>query len=185
MKKFFKMGCLGFIGLIAIIVVISIVASGGDDSSDKTSGTDSSSKKQEQKKEYTVGQDVPVKNLSYNIVSVEEKTELSSVLGNKTTDGKYVVVDLKVTNHEKKARTMDSSMLRIKTDDGTEYNPDAELDTYVNEDGLGFFLEQINPNMSKEGKVVFEIPADVKEYKLQVASGFGFSGGNYETIKLK
>lgn len=182
MKKFFKMGCLGFIILIALIVIIAIaVANGGSDSSDKSS----SDTKQEQKKEYTVGQDVKVKNLGYNVVSSEEKTELSSVLGNKTTDGKYVVVDLKVTNHEKKARTMDSSMLRIKTDDGTEYNPDATLDSYVNDDGLGFFLEQINPNMSKEGKVVFEIPADVKEYKLQVASGFGFSGGNYETIKLK
>ncbi|MCQ9281968.1 DUF4352 domain-containing protein [Priestia aryabhattai] len=185
MKKFFKMGCLGFIALIAIIVIISIVASGGDDSSDKTSGSNSSNKKQESKKEYTVGQDVQIGNLAYNVVSTEEKTELSSVLGNKKTDGKYIVVDLKVTNHEKKARMMDSSMLRIVTEDGTEYNPDAELDSYVNEDGLGFFLQEINPNMSKEGKAVFEIPADVKEYQLQVSSGLGWSGGDYQTIKLK
>ena len=32
MKKFFKIGCLGFIILIALIVVIAVVASGGDDS---------------------------------------------------------------------------------------------------------------------------------------------------------
>ncbi|MDF2010214.1 DUF4352 domain-containing protein [Priestia megaterium] len=182
MKKFFKMGCLGFIILIALIVIIAVATSGGSDSSDKASGSDS---KQEQKKEYTVGQDVPVKNLSYNVVSAEEKTQISSVLGNKTTEGKYVVVDLKVTNHEKKARTMDSSMLRIKTSDGTEYNPDATLDTYVNDDGVGFFLKQINPNMTAHSKVVFEIPADTDSYELQVSSGMGFTGGNYEKIKLK
>ena len=55
----------------------------------------------------------------------------------------------------------DSNMFKIKTADGTEYSADPELDMYVNEGGIGFFLEDINPNLSKTGKVVFELPTEL------------------------
>lgn len=43
MKKFFKFGCLGFIGLIVLIIVVAVASSGGDDQA-------STEPKQEEKK---------------------------------------------------------------------------------------------------------------------------------------
>ncbi|WP_416730262.1 DUF4352 domain-containing protein [Fictibacillus sp. JL2B1089] len=146
-----------------------------------------SEKKSEEKKpkQFTVGQEVKVGNLSYIVKGVTETNKISSVLGDKTTEGKFAIVELTVKNNDKKARMADTTMFKIKTADDTEYDPDVELDMYANEAGETFFLQDINPNLSKTGKVVFELPAEAKEYNLEVSSGAGWSGGEYEQIKLK
>lgn len=59
MKKFFKFGCLGIIGLVVLVVIIGIAASGGDDaaktSSDKSNTTNEPAAKEEPKKESPEG----------------------------------------------------------------------------------------------------------------------------------
>lgn len=142
-------------------------------------------KKKEQKKQFTVGQEVRVGKLSYVVKDVEETKKISNVLGDKTTEGKFAILELTIKNHDKKARMADTSMFKVKTSDGTEYSADTELDMYVNDNGIGFFLEDINPNLSKTGKVVFELPGNAKKYNLEVSSGAGWSGGKYEQIKIK
>jgi hypothetical protein len=142
-------------------------------------------KKEEKKQEFTVGQEVKVGNLTYKVEGVQETNKITNILGDKTTSGKFAVVTLTIKNGDKKARMADSNMFKIKTADGTEYEADAELDIYVNEAGESFFLQDINPNISKTGKVVFELPTEATEYNLEVSSGFGWSSGEYEQIKLK
>lgn len=178
-KPFYKKW---WVWVIAIIVVIGVVAVSGEEQS--SSGDSSKSEKTDETKEYAVGDEVKVGDLTYKVNDVEETNTITSVMGDKTTDGKYVIVDLSITNNDKASITADSSMFKIKTSDGTEYSADSELDTYVNED-IGFFLEEINPNISKTGKVVFELPADAEKYNIEVSSGFGWSSGEYQNIKLK
>jgi hypothetical protein len=48
-----------------------------------------------------------------------------------------------------------------------------------------FILEDINPNLSKTGKVVFELPVEETEYNLKVSIGFGWFSGEYEQFRLK
>lgn len=142
------------------------------------------SKPKEEEKTYGIGDEVTVKNLTYKVNGIEETNTISSILGDKTTEGKYIIVDLTVGNKDKKARYVDGQMLRVLVDDGTEYSSDSELDMYVNED-IGFFLASINPNLTQTGKVVFELPKSAEKFELQVSSGFGWSGGEYVNIKLK
>ncbi|XCA84440.1 DUF4352 domain-containing protein [Exiguobacterium mexicanum] len=192
-KPFYKKW---WVWLIAIIIIGS--AAGGEEETATTESqevtasseeTKEEPKKEEPKKEeqkqFTIGEEVKVGKLSYTVNSVEETNQISSVLGDKTTEGKYAIIELSIKNYDKEARMADSNMFKIKTADGTEYSTDAELDMYVNEGGIGFFLEDINPNISKTGKVVFELPTEAAEYNLEVSSGFGWSGGEYEQIKLK
>jgi hypothetical protein len=176
------------------IIVIAVAAGGGeeDTATKEETATETASsksteepKKEEKKQEFTIGQEVKVGKLSYIVKGVEETNKLSSVLGEKTTEGKFAIVEVTVKNGDKKARIIDGEMFRILTADGTEYEPNAELDMYVNEGDIGFFLQEVNPNLSKTGKIVFELPADVTQYDLQVSSGLGWAGGEYETIKLK
>lgn len=54
MKKFFKLGCLGFIGLIVLIIVIAVVGGGEDtptNSSEKAANTTKEGNKEEPKEE--------------------------------------------------------------------------------------------------------------------------------------
>ncbi|MGE7183548.1 DUF4352 domain-containing protein [Peribacillus sp. NPDC006672] len=177
--------------VLAIIVVISIANGGEDEETPSTKSTDNkatettSTPKEEAPKQHNVGDTVKVGKIEYVVKGVSETQKISNVLGDKTTEGKFVVVDMSIKNTDKKARMADTTMFKVKTSDGTEYDPDAELDMYVNEGGIGFFLESINPNISKSGKVVFELPAEAKEYNIEVSSGAGWSGGEYEQIKLK
>lgn len=184
--------------VIAIIVIIAAASSGGTEtptssetatpaeSKDTSKETTKESKKEpEVAKQFAIGEEVKVGDLSYTVKTVEETDVIENILGNKTTEGKFVIIELTIKNHAKKARIADTNMFKIKTSDDSEYSADPMLDMYVNEDGLGFFLEDINPNLSKAGKVVFELPIEATEYNLEVSSGFGWSGGDYEKIKLK
>lgn len=47
------------------------------------------------------------------------------------------------------------------------------------------FLEEVNPGLSREGQIVFEIPASVENYSLEVSSGLGWSGGEVKSVTLK
>lgn len=196
-KPFYKKW---WVWVIAIIIVGVANSGGGEDTEtagsepEKTAETTSEVQatdtkeekpKEDVKQQFTVGQDVTVGKFVYKVNSIEEVTTLSSILGDKTTTGKFAVIDLSVTNIDKKARMADTNMFKIKTADGTEYEADLELDMYVNEGDTGFFLQDINPNLSKTGKVVFELPTTATEYNLEVSSGFGWSGGDYEQIKVK
>jgi hypothetical protein len=194
-KPFYKKW---WVWVLAIIIIGGALGGGGEEPTEtastepkeevKAETTDTEKKeepKKEPKKAFAVGDEVTVGKITYTVNGVEETETISSVLGDKTTEGKFAIVDLAIKNGDKEARFIDGEMFRIKTADGTEYSSDVELDMYVNDGGVGFFLEEINPNLSKSGKIVFELPKEATEYSLQVSSGFGWSGGKYENIKLK
>lgn len=188
-KPFFKRI---WVWVVAIIIVIAIFNGTGEDteqadagSSDAKTETASKDKDKEKKEEHAVGDKVTVKELAFQVNGVEEETELKAeYLDSLTTSGKYIVVDLEVFNNDKESRIIDSEMFRILDKDGTEYSPTSEADMYINDGDLGFFLQEINPNLSKTGKVAFEVPEDTENYTLQVSSGFGWSGGEYEEINI-
>ncbi|WP_214851683.1 DUF4352 domain-containing protein [Exiguobacterium sp. s193] len=130
-----------------------------------------------------VGDQVKVGKLTYTVNDVKQVATLSNVLGEKKTSGQFLVVDVTILNRDKEERFVDSEMFKVKVGD-TEYSADAELDSYANDGGLGFFLETINPNIEKQGKIVFELPKNANGYVLEVSSGFGWSGGESKQIKL-
>ncbi|MBM7702920.1 DUF4352 domain-containing protein [Metabacillus iocasae] len=183
---------------VLAVIIIGSIASGGEEeiattepkseeaSADvKAETAAAESAKKEEKKAFGIGEEVKVGNLTYVVNAVEETNKISNILGDKTTEGKFVVVELTVKNTDKKARLADTNMFKVLTADETEYSADGTLDMYVNEAGEGFFLQDLNPNIGKTGKVVFELPTEATQYDLQVSSGFGWSGGEYESIVLK
>ncbi|WP_313635816.1 DUF4352 domain-containing protein, partial [Exiguobacterium sp.] len=128
------------------------------------------------KKTYGVNDQVKVGKLTYVVNDVKMVDTLSNVLGEKKTSGQFLVIGLTILNGDKEERFVDSNMFKVNVGD-TEYSADTELDLYANEDGMGFFLETINPNIEKTGNIVFELPKQVKNPMLEVSSGFGWAGG--------
>ncbi|HBF59787.1 DUF4352 domain-containing protein [Exiguobacterium sp.] len=135
------------------------------------------------KKTYGINDQVKVGKLTYVVNDVKMVDSLSNVLGEKKTSGQFLVIGLTILNGDKEERFVDSNMFKVNVGD-TEYSADAELDLYANEDGMGFFLETINPNIEKTGNIVFELPKQVKNPMLEVSSGFGWAGGQSKEIQL-
>jgi hypothetical protein len=135
------------------------------------------------KKTYGIKDQVKVGKLTYVANDVKMVDTLSNVLGEKKTSGQSLVIGLTILNGDKEERFVDSNMYKVNVGD-TEYSADTELDLYANEDGMGFFLETINPNIEKTGNIVFELPKQVKNPKLEVSSGFGWAGGQSKEIQL-
>lgn len=135
------------------------------------------------KKTYGVNDQVKVGKLTYVVNDVKMVDTLSNVLGEKKTSGQFLVIGLTILNGDKEERFVDSNMFKVNVGD-TEYSADTELDLYANEDGMGFFLETINPNIEKTGNIVFELPKQVKNPRLEVSSGFGWAGGQSKEIQL-
>lgn len=194
MKKFFKLGCFGFIGLIVLIIIISAVSSGGDSdtSSNEPKEEVKEKKKDAPKKEinYGIGDVVKVGDLEYTIKEKKEADQVGpSVLPEKAS-GKFVILEVSLKNKGNEAVTADASFFKLKRGEKVyEADSAASISANQGEDGQienSFFLQEINPDSEAAGKVVFDVApevADASDLKVQVQTGV--FGTETETITLK
>ena len=189
---------LGIVALLLLVTcggctVLGSLASKGGSSTAGTSGSSASSTsapkpaqapaaaapaKPQLKK---IGEPLKVGSLVFTVDDVASTTKLSSPIGNK--DGNFLVVTLTVKNESKEAVLIDSSFLKLIAPDGAKYETDSDTLMYVATD-KNFFLQKINPNLSKQGTVIFSVPAGLTGMKLQVQTGaFGTETGEISLAK--
>lgn len=147
-------------------------------------------KKEEEVKEtaHAIGEPVKVGDFEYVITAANEDIIIQSnnqFIDSKETTGKFAIIDYSVKNLDKKARMVDSNLFIVKDEQGNEYEPMVDGDIMMLLGDSNLFLEEVNPGLSREGKIVFELPSEITNYSLEVSSGLGWSGGEYKTIKLK
>ena len=191
-----------WVWVLAIIIIIAL-ASGGEDS--ETPSTDQSSNSNteqnatteevaqeepatEEAKTAKIGEPTTVGNVTFTVNGVEETTEINSgneFIENATTSGKYIIVDVTVQNGKKESITINSSFFKIIAD-GTEYDPttDGTVMMAMGDAMNDFFLKQINPNLEKSGKVVFEVGADVNVANTVLQAQTGAFGTETTKISL-
>ncbi|MHB0881665.1 DUF4352 domain-containing protein [Paenibacillus sp. SEL1] len=134
-------------------------------------------------KETKVGEAVKVGSLTVTATKVSAKTKIGdNEYLQKTTEEKFIVINLAIKNGDKEARTLDSSMFKLIGTDGTEYEPMSDADMYVNKPENMLFFAKINPGLTKKANIAFEVPKDSKGFKLEAASGIGFEAGETALI---
>lgn len=171
--------------VVAVFIIVA-VAGGGDntDNNSSTAVAPVNEQKQEQPVTFKVNQEAKVGNLSYVASDIKTATVIgSNPYLQKKTEEQFLLVKIKVTNNDKEARTIDTNLFKLFDTQGKEYSAMGEADLYVNNDSH-FFLEQVNPGMSRSGFIVFEIPKGMQGLTLQCSSGLGFSGGENVRIDL-
>jgi hypothetical protein len=183
MKKFFKMGCFGFIGLIVLGIIISSF-SGGDEETTSTSEADTKTEvkddtKKEAKKETKeevkvagIGEVVKVGDVEFTVNGVETATNVGGEFG-QDAQGKFLLVDVTVKNVGNEAITTDASFFKLKAGEKT-FEADSTAGIYAN-DNTEFFLQQINPDLENNGTVVFDVSEEVisnPDLLLNVQTGF-------------
>lgn len=187
-------GCLGLLLLLLIIGACAAAMGGGnenkEDKKEETTKTATKEDKKETKKAFKIGDTVKVGKMQYKVNGVTTATSVGpSALPTKAKDT-FVVIDLEVKNNGDEAITVDSSLFKLKTNGKTlEADSAGSMSANQSEDGSienSFFLEQLNPDSTTKGKVVYDVSkamADSTEKQLEVATGF--FGTETELINLK
>lgn len=198
MKNFLKITAI----ILGVLIVIGIIgpmdeddtSTSGENTETVTKAADSTSSstketKKEEVKTYQIGDMVNTGNLAYKVTDVTATSDLKSdnqFIDSVTTSGQFIIIDIEAFNNDSKTRMIDSSMFKMYDDQNREFEPSSDTDVFMIVDGaMDFFLQDINPGLSKTGQLVFELPADSSSYTLQVSSGYGWAGGEYESIRLK
>jgi hypothetical protein len=78
-----------------------------------------------------------------------------------------------VKNQKKEETIIMSDEIKLLTKDGAEYSTDSANEIWVNQSGQSFFLNTLNPGVSKTANILFAVPKDVKlaDLKVKVTDG--------------
>ena len=187
---------------LILIVIIGTALSGGEDNktiadAGNEQSQESAAPVDEQPQEpetpvevaaVKIGVPATIADVSFTVNSVEETQEISSgneFIENATTEGKFVIVDVTVKNEKKEALTINSSYFKLFTSEGVEYEPNTDGKVMMAMmDEEDFFLQQVNPGLSKTGKVVFEVGADLDLNTTVLKGQTGFWGTEAVEISL-
>ncbi|MFH1142002.1 MAG: DUF4352 domain-containing protein [Chloroflexota bacterium] len=148
MKRVLMWTGIGCGGLILLLVLVGIFA-GSSTQIDKATPTPVPG----------IGSAVIAANWEVSVSkSPSRVSSLSNRFSSTSTDGQFVLVPIHIRNVGKDSSTFSDSQLKIKDSQGREYDA-APYSVQSLVDG-GLFLEQINPGLSHETTVVFELPKD-------------------------
>jgi hypothetical protein len=175
-------GCLGLIGVLVFFVVLIEAlpggGGGGGGSGGAGAGGNEPAQNQDQgqqqgqqeqqpgpQSEYTVGQTATVGNVEWTVTDAFVTELLRSGFGTQKR-GRFVVVDFTFTNNRPEEVTLDPELHMILRDaQGREFGTDFDAWEFVPTD-LNIFLEPVNPGLSQDGRVIYEVPPDAKGFTL-------------------
>ncbi|MEU4823509.1 DUF4352 domain-containing protein [Actinomadura sp. NPDC023710] len=106
-----------------------------------------------------IGQSVKDGKFTFVVTKVSTRTSSIGPEGvGKKPQGKFVLVNMKVTNHGKEAQTFDGDSQKLLAGD-KEYSADTEAAIYL--ESARSLLEEINPGNTVNGTVIFDVPTEV------------------------
>jgi len=184
-KKIKLTGWLKFFVFVGLIVVgMSIVNPLGDiEQSNFDSATSepqnfndlpvAKSNSQNQQINYKFGERIVHGDWAYTFNNMETKSEigenvLGSFIGEKA-DGIFLVFDVTIENIGKKTDYYLSDLIQIIDNQDRVFDHDSTAEIYL-KDGESFGFDQIQPGLPKRGKIVFDVPKDIKG-NLRISKG--------------
>lgn len=173
MKKGILIGCLIPFVLLFLLGGCAVILFTGDSTSEGgkiVEGEKQSSTGKEEVVVAKVGETLELDGVQFLVKGFEYTNVFGTneFLQEKASEGAVLLVlDVSVTNNSSEEINTDSSFFKVIDDTGAEF----ESMTVLGEDTLLF--ESINPRLSRSGKVVFEVPIDLKgRLDVQVQTGF-------------
>ncbi|MDV3428362.1 MAG: DUF4352 domain-containing protein [Bacillota bacterium] len=142
---------------------------------DDNSNTNDSKQKKSDAKVYKFGNEGTSDGWTIKILDVKEATTIPSGDGsdNKTTQQKFIIIKLQMTNvSQAAAQYDDSEFILANNKDQKQYQIDSDASLTANQvetiykKNSNFFLsiDNVNPNMPKQTYMIFEVP---KNFNLQ------------------
>ena len=186
--------------LIIVIVIAGAVGGGNKDKTKETdtgktakvetkeSKTEESAPKKSEKQVFGIGQDVTVGKVVYRVDGKEVADTVGNEYVNSTAKGKFLVLNVTVTNNGDKAITVTDDFFKLYKGK-TEFKADTTATMYANQatngDSAAFFLQELNPESTLSGKVIFDVSEDtINDPSTQLQVQTGIWGTQTEKINL-
>jgi hypothetical protein len=190
----FLVGCLVILGLLFLAGIVGAITGGGGggsarkdepaavapaaDKKEKAEEKPEKKESQDQKKEqhaaeekpkpepkYSIGQTAKVANVQWEVTDASLTNQLKSSFGTHKR-GRFVVVDFTFTNNRDEEVTHDPELhMILKDSQGREFGSDPDAWEFV-PTNLMIFLEPVNPGVSKNGRVIYQVPTYAKGFTL-------------------
>ena len=191
--------------LIIVILIAGAVGGGNKDKTKKAdtektakvetkeskteeSKTEESAPKKSEKQVFGIGQDVTVGKVVYRVDGKEVADTVGNEYVNSTAKGKFLVLNVTVTNNGDKAITVTDDFFKLYKGK-TEFKADTTATMYANQaangDSAAFFLQELNPESTLSGKVIFDVSEDtINDPSTQLQVQTGIWGTQTEKINL-
>jgi hypothetical protein len=174
---FFKKLLLGVGGFIILLILVGIFA-----------GKHESTSTKKEEPVYTVDVEGVGKvkgiirsNVGLAIGDIKKtKTLGDNRFAQANAQGEFIVIRLIVSNNQNDAITMDANSFKIIDDKNREFSHSTQGDMALaassNKKEI-IFLKKINPGITTDGYLVFDVPSDISGAKLQVRGGLSGEKG--------
>ena len=175
-----------------IILGISILANlfGGNNSSTINNNLQTTTPEQvtakQEVKTYSLGDEIQAGDFKWKITKVSTTKEIGQdVMGTffgEKADGLFVVLDVEVENTANSAQYLTDSYIKLVDSQSREFSPNTVAAIYLKPEGSALMFEQVNPGITKKGKIVYDVPENVKNFNVKITSSL-FSSNVYN-IKI-
>ena len=155
----------GFFVFILVIIVISATSSGSNKGGSSNGATSAQTSQTQTAK---VGSTVNDGDLAFTVQSVDTAQTVGNSFSQKTAQGQYVILTVKIQNNGKDTKTINASDFTVVDSQGRkyDYSTDGQTAMEMTDGSTSFFLQQIQPSLSVTGKIVFDVPASATGLKL-------------------
>lgn len=118
-------------------------------------------------KNAAVGDTVEVGNVEWTVTDAFLTNQLKSSFGTQKR-GRFVVIDFTFTNNRDEQVTLDPELhMVLKDSKGREFGTDPDAYEFMPTD-LDIFLEPVNPGVSTNGRVIYQVPPDATGFTLKL-----------------
>ena len=114
------------------------------------------------------------------VLSTERTQELQDSLWESTTSNEYVVIDISYTNKSSESLDLWANDIVLVDSEGKEYEANTDVSLAVE---TPIFIEEINPGLTIEGTLVYEVPPGTEFTELHFEESYGT--GEAVTIDFK
>lgn len=116
----------------------------------------------------------------YTVTSVSTTDRIGGEYG-VAADGVFVVVELEITNRASESFTISSNLFTLVDGQDREFDVDTDGASYAEE---SIIFEQLNPDVTTSGVIVFDVPADQESRSLRITPASILSTAQPHTVEL-
>ena len=192
--KWLVIGCLGCAGIVVLgflaLLLLAVLDGGGDDetptstTSVETGVSDGGGEATDADAENAPDDESGEENapadpadvtaetdaVKVTVLSMERTQELSDSLWEYTTSNEYVVIDISYTNKSSESLDLWANDIVLVDPEGKEYEANTDVSLAVE---APIIIEEINPGLTIEGTLVYEVPAGTEFAELRFEGSYG------------
>lgn len=132
---------------------------------------------QETRKDFSMGERVPVGQITYSVIESSWRTQLGESFKIRTPENRFLLIKISVTNGT--GKDVSIPLLTLEGNNGRTFREIADGESVDNWFGL---LRTISPGQTQQGNVLFDVPLTSFKLRVPDVNETGFEG--YASIQI-